>query len=76
MLNRQLENIEIQNNLLKDNYSKLEELYEIQVTEARNAKEETKITKRYNIAMMIVSVVAMLAAIVSPIITIIFSQGI
>lgn len=63
-----------QKELLENNYLKLKEMFDAQVEAYRDAKEELKQSKRFNIAMMVISVVAMLAAIASPIVTILVSK--
>lgn len=63
-----------QNALLADNYEKLKDLYNDQVQANIDAKAELAKTKRYNGWMMVVSVIAMLAAIVGPIVTIWLSR--
>jgi len=74
LLERQVEIIQKQNDLLSDNYSKLKEMFDAQVEANKEAKEELKRSKRFNIIMMIVSIVAMLAAIAGPLVTILLSK--
>lgn len=74
LLLEQLQAIKEQNDLLSDNYNKLKELYEAQVVANQEAKEDLKRSKRFNVAMMIISAVAMLAAIAGPIVTILVSK--
>lgn len=74
LLEQQVEMIQKQNELLSDNYSKLKEMYDAQVDANKEAKEELKRSKRFNIIMMIISTIAMLAAIASPIATILVSR--
>lgn len=62
-----------QNALLADNYEKLKDLYDDQVQANIDAKAELAKTKRYNAWMMVVSVIAMLAAIVSPFMPLFFN---
>lgn len=57
-----------QNLLLLDNYEKLKEMYDAQVQENKDAKDELKRSRRYNGWMMAVSVISMLAAIASTVI--------
>lgn len=71
---QQLEILREQNALLCDNYEKLKELYEAQVRENEDAKEELKRSRRYNGWMMFIAILAMLAAIAGPIATIWVSQ--
>ena len=74
LLIEQLQAIKEQNDLLSDNYNKLKELYDAQVVANQEAKEEVTRSKRFNVAMMIISAVAMLAAIAGPIVTILVSK--
>ena len=74
LLEQQVEIIRKQNELLSDNYSKLKEMYDAQVDANKEAKEELKRSKRFNIIMMIISTIAMLAAIASPIVTFLVSR--
>ncbi len=74
LLEQQVEIIRKQNDLLADNYTKLKELYNAQVVANKEAKEELKQSKRFNVAMMIIAFIAMLAAIAGPIVTIIVSR--
>ena len=70
ILEQQVEIIQKQNELLSDNYSKLKEMYNAQVEANKEAKEELKRSRRFNIAMMIIAIIAMMAAIAGPIATI------
>lgn len=74
LFQQQLEILREQNALLCDNYEKLKELYEAQVRENEDAKEELKQSRRYNAWMMFIAIIAMLAAIAGPIATIWVSQ--
>ena len=74
LLEQQVEMIQKQNELLSDNYSKLKEMYDAQVEANKEAKEELKRSKRFNLAMMIIAIIAMLAAIAGPIATILVSR--
>lgn len=74
LLEQQVEMIRKQNELLSDNYTKLKEMYDAQVDANKEAKEELKRSKRFNFAMMIIAIIAMLAAIAGPIATIIVSR--
>ena len=73
LLKQQVEIIQKQNELLADNYSKLKEMYDAQVVAYKEAKEELKRSKSFNLAMMIIAIIAMLAAIAGPIATILVS---
>lgn len=70
LLEQQVEIIQKQNELLLDNYTKLKEMFDAQVEANQEAKEELKMSKRFNFVMMIISIIAMLAAIAGPIATI------
>lgn len=61
------------NKLLSDNYSKLKEMYEIQSASYADAKEDLRKSRVFNIWMMIIAVLSMLAAIAGPIVTILVS---
>lgn len=74
LLEKQIEIILRQNELLSDNYNKLKEMYDAQVETNKEAKEELKRSKRFNLAMMIIAIIAMLAAIAGPIATILVSR--
>lgn len=74
LLEQQVEIIRKQNELLADNYAKLKEMYDAQVEANKEAKEELKQSKRFNLAMMVFSFIAMLAAIAGPIVTIVVSK--
>ncbi|GEM_PF-2436478 len=70
LLEQQVEIFQKQNDLLSDNYSKLKEMFDAQVEANKEAKEELKRSKLFNIAMMIIAIIAMLAAIAGPVATI------
>lgn len=74
LLIEQLQAIKEQNDLLSDNYNKLKELYDTQVAANQEAKKELKQSKHFNIAMMVIAIIAMLAAIAGPIVTILVSK--
>lgn len=73
LLEQQIEMLHTQNDILYVNYAKLKELYETQVEANKEAKEELERSKRFNIAMMVIAIVAMLAAIAGPIVTVLVS---
>ena len=70
---QQVDILHEQNALLADNYEKLKDLYDDQVQANIDAKAELVKTKRHNAAMMVVSVIAMLAAIAGPFIPLFFN---
>ena len=67
---QQVEFFQKQNELLSENYSKLKEMFDVQDEANKEAKEELKRSKRFNFAMMIIAIIAMLAALAGPIATI------
>lgn len=73
LLEQQIEMLHTQNDILYVNYAKLKELYDTQVEANKEAKEELERSKRFNIAMMVIAIVAMLAAIAGPIVTVLVS---
>ena len=73
LFEQQIEMLHTQNDILYGNYAKLKELYDTQVEANKEAKEELERSKRFNIAMMVIAIVAMLAAIAGPIVTVLVS---
>ncbi len=61
--NEQIRLLNEHNEQLMSNYKKLEELYNLKTKELEEAKQDAKKAKRYNTAMMIITVVSMLIAI-------------
>lgn len=74
LLEQEVEIIQKQNKLLSDNYSKLKEMFDAQVEANKEAKEELRRSRRFNVAMMIIAIIAMLAAIAGPIATVLVSK--
>lgn len=74
LLEKQVEILQNQNELLSDNYTKLKEMYDAQVEANKEAKEELKRSKRFNLKMMIIAIIAMFAAIAGPIATVLVSR--
>ena len=74
LMNQLVEILYEQNALLVDNYDKLKEMYNAQVQANIEAKAELIKTKRHNAGMMVVSVIAMLAAVVGPFIPFWYEQ--
>lgn len=68
LFQQQLEILREQNALLCDNYEKLKEMYEAQVRENEDAKEELKRSRRYNAWMMVISIIALLVGVASTIV--------
>ena len=62
-----------QNTILADNYAKIKELYDAQSESYKAAKEDLIRSRKYNVVMMVIAIIAMLAAIASPIVTILVS---
>jgi hypothetical protein len=63
-----------QNQLLADNYDKLKNMYDQQVKLNSESKEELEKSKWYNRWMMVIAIVAMIAAIAGPIVTLVVSK--
>ena len=72
LMHQQAEILHEQNALLADNYDKLKEMYDAQVQANIEAKAELVQTKRQNAAMMVVSIIAMLATVAGPFIPLFF----
>lgn len=60
--NEQIKLLNEHNEQLISNYKKLEDLYKLKEKELEEAKQEAKKSKRYNMIMMIISVVSMMIA--------------
>ncbi len=74
LLEQQLEAAQKQISLLNDNYNKLKELFDVQVKANGEAQKELRQSRRFNIRMMVIAIIAMLAAIAGPIVTILVSK--
>lgn len=61
--NEQIKLLNEHNDQLISNYKKLEDLYKLKEKELEEAKQEAKKAKRYNTAMMIITIVSMLVAV-------------
>lgn len=61
--NEQIRLLNEHNEQLMSNYKKLEELYNLKAKELEEAKLDAKKAKRYNTAMMIITVISMLVAV-------------
>lgn len=61
--NEQIRLLNEHNEQLMNNYKKLEELYNLKAKELEEAKKEAKSAKRYNTAMMIITVISMFVAV-------------
>ena len=73
ILQQQLEMIREQNMFLCDNYEKLKEMYDAQLQATEEAKKDLQRSRIFNGWMMVISIVAMLAAVASPIVTVLVS---
>ena len=69
LLEKQLKIIKEQNSILTDNYAKLKEMYDAQIVSYNETRKDLKRSRRYNVGMLIISLIAMFAAIAGPIIT-------
>ena len=61
--NEQIRLLNEHNEQLTSNYKKLEELYNLKAKELDEAKRDAKKAKRYNMAMMIITIISMLVAV-------------
>ena len=61
--NEQIRLLNEHNEQLTSNYKKLEELYNLKAKELEEAKQDAKKAKRYNTAMMIITIISMLVAV-------------
>ena len=61
--NEQIRLLNEHNEHLTSNYKKLEELYNLKAKELDEAKRDAKKAKRYNTAMMIITIISMLVAV-------------
>ncbi len=61
--NEQIRLLNKHNEQLTSNYKKLEELYNLKAKELDEAKQDAKKAKRYNTAMMIITIISMLVAV-------------
>lgn len=62
-----------QNHLLADNYNKLKNMYDEQVRINIQSNKDLEQSRRYNRWMMVIAIIAMIAAIAGPIVTLIVS---
>ena len=62
-----------QNRLLSENYDKLKEMYDAQLQATEEAKKDLQRSQIFNGWMMVISIVAMLATVASPIVTVLVS---
>ena len=63
-----------QNDLLSANYQKLEEMYNAQKESNDDARKDLHKSRVFNAWMMVIAIVAMLAAIAGPIVTVLVSR--
>ncbi len=69
LLHQQVDAVTQQNKLLQQNYDKLKDLYDVQAANYKDAKDDLTRTKKNNIILMIISIISMLGAIASPIVS-------
>ena len=74
LLERQVEILQKQNNLLSDNYSKLKEMFDAQVEANKDARNDLRKSRIFNAWMMVIAIIAMFAAIAGPIATIVVGK--
>lgn len=74
LLQSQLNELYRQNDLLSENYEKLKEMYNYQVEINQKTERDLKSSRKFNAWMMIITIIAMLAAIAGPIATILVSR--
>ena len=67
LLEQQVDLLKTQNSQLTDNYNKLKEMYDRQVREAEEAKKDLKKSWRFNVCMLVIAVISMLAAVAGPV---------
>lgn len=63
-----------QNQLLSDNYNKLKDMYDAQERAYQESREDLRSSRIFNRWMMAIAVIAMLAAIAGPIVTVLVSN--
>lgn len=63
-----------QNQLLSDNYNKLKDMYDAQKRAYQESREDLRSSRIFNRRMMVIAVIAMLAAIAGPIVTVLVSN--
>lgn len=74
LMQSQLEALREQNELLSENYKKLKEMYDSQIEANEEAQKELKRSRKFNAWMMVIAIIAMLAAVAGPIVTVLFSR--
>lgn len=72
---KQVEALVQQNQLLSDNYNKLKDMYDAQEHAYQESREDLRNSRIFNRWMMVIAIIAMLAAIASPIVTIFVSNS-
>lgn len=70
---KQISILNEQNVLLRDNYDKLKEMYEAQRASYISAEKDLEQSRKINKRMMTIAAISMIAAIASPIVTILVS---
>ena len=71
---KQIEVLVQQNQLLSDNYNKLKDMYDAQERAYQESREDLRSSRIFNRWMMAIAVIAMLAAIAGPIVTVLVSN--
>ena len=70
---KQIKLLSEQNEQLRENFNKLEDLYKIKETELEESKTEAKKAKKYNITMLIIALVSAGIALASLVATILIA---
>lgn len=71
---KQVELLVQQNQLLSQNYNKLRDMYSTQARAYQESREDLRSSRIFNRWMMVIAVIAMLAAIAGPIVTVLVSN--
>ena len=74
MMAIQIEELKEQNRLLSENYERLTEMYNHQKETSKELRADLKSSRKFNVWMMVIAIIAMLAAIAGPIATILVSR--
>jgi len=70
LLEEELELTKKQNTLLLENYKKLSEMYDAQLEANAESSRELKKSKQFNAIMMLISIISMVAAVVSAVVSV------
>lgn len=74
ILEEHLEITTQQYGLLSANYQKLEEMYNVQKESLKDSRKDLRKSRVFNAWMMVIAIVAMLAAVAGPIVTVLVSR--